>query len=68
MHDKNGNPIKQGDRVKIEGVISGEYATDEYCNITVSIGADQPHGPHNVQSVVTLNAKQVELLPEDSED
>jgi hypothetical protein len=62
MHDRNGTPIKKGDTVTIEGVISDMYATEEYCNVTLRIGYDKPHGPLNVQSSVTLNARQVLLV------
>ena len=64
MHDKNGKPIKAGDKVRVEAVISETFATDEFCNVTLKIGADAPHGPRNVQSTVVLNAAQVELIEE----
>ena len=61
MHDRNGTPVKKGDTVLIEAVIGETYAADDYCNVTLRIGADKPHGPDNVQSNVTLNARQVLL-------
>jgi len=64
MHDKNGKPIKTGDKVRIEAVIEETYATDEFCNVKLGIGKDQEHGAFNIQSTVTLNAKQVELVEE----
>lgn len=62
MHDKNGKPIKVGDKVVVEGVITSANGGDEYCNVTLGIGHDQEHGPHNVRGSLTLNAKQVELV------
>lgn len=32
MHDKNGKPIKKGDKVTIEAVITETHASDEFCN------------------------------------
>lgn len=62
MHDKNGKPIKKGDKVIIEAVVRETYATDEFCNIQLGIGMDEEHAAHNVQAYVTLNAKQVEVV------
>lgn len=64
MHDKNGKPIKVGDKVIIEGEIASTTASEEYCNVTVKIGGDAEHGPFNVTGSVSLNAKQVELIEE----
>jgi hypothetical protein len=62
MHDKNGTPIEKGDKVMIEAVIEEAHATEEFCNVTLGIGKDQEHGPFNIHSTVTLNAKQVEKI------
>lgn len=63
MHDKNGNPIKKGDRVTIEAEIIETYATDTYCNVQLRVTEkDQVHGPNNVQSIVTVNSKQTTLI------
>lgn len=35
MHDRNGSPLKKGDRVLIEGVITDLYAGEDYCNVAV---------------------------------
>lgn len=66
MHDKNGKPLKVGDKVTVEAVIRETYATDEYCNVQIGIGYEdgKEHGAHNVQSIVTINSKQVELVEE----
>lgn len=61
MHDKNGNLIKKGDKVLIEAIVTQTIATDEFCNVSLGIGFDAEHGPHNIHCTVTLNAKQVEL-------
>ncbi|MCW5959283.1 MAG: hypothetical protein KIS76_03920 [Pyrinomonadaceae bacterium] len=62
MHDKNGKPLKTGDRVKVEAVIGECYSGDEYCNVQLKIGYEADNGPSNVHAFVTLNSKQVELL------
>ncbi len=62
MHDKNGNPIKKGDKVIVEAVVLETYATDTFCNVQLGIGRDAEHGEYNVQGTLTLNAKQVELI------
>lgn len=36
MHDRNGTPLKVGDRVMVEGVITNlSESTPDYCNVTV---------------------------------
>lgn len=67
MHDKNGKPIKTGDRVMIEAVITETHASETFCNVTLGIGRDRPHGEYNIQSTVTLNAKQVVLVEKEVE-
>jgi len=62
MHDRNGTPVAKGDVVLVEAVIGDTYATEDYCNVTLRIGHEKPHGPDNVQSTVTLNARQVLLF------
>lgn len=62
MHDKNGTPVKKGDVVLVEAVIGETYACDDYCNVTLRIGHDRPHGPDNVQGNLTLNARQTLLF------
>ncbi len=65
MHDKNGKPLKKGDRVTVEAEIIETYATDEFCNVQLRIGEkDQEHGPFNVQATATVNAKQTVLIEE----
>lgn len=63
MHDRNGNPIKVGDRVSLVGEITSTSAGEEYCNVTVKVTEKgQDHGPYNVQTTVVVNAKQTELI------
>lgn len=62
MHDKNGKPIKQGDKVIVQGIIEQTNASETWCNVTIGIGKDQENSEYNVHGVVTLNAKQVELI------
>lgn len=65
MHDRNGEPIKVGDRVRLEGTVTSTTASEEYCNVTVKVTEkDQEHGPFNVQTTVVVNAKQTELIKE----
>lgn len=43
MHDLNGTPLKVGDRVKIEFVITHVSPGPDYCNISaVSVHARKP--------------------------
>lgn len=65
MHDRNGNPVKVGDRVLVQGEITSTSATDEYCNVTIKITEkDQEHGPFNVTGTLVVNARQTELIEE----
>lgn len=62
-HDRNGKVISVGDEVIIQGKVTyiGSEGSD-YCNVTVEIGKDAEHGPENIHSQVSLNAKQVEKV------
>lgn len=63
MHDRNGNPVKVGDRVLLQGEITQTSEGEEYCNVTVKITEkDQEHGAFNVQGIIVVNAKQTELI------
>lgn len=65
MHDRNGNPVKVGDRVQVQGEITSTSASDDYCNVTIKITEkDQDHGPFNVTGTLVVNAKQTELIEE----
>lgn len=62
MHDKNGKPLKKGDKVLVEAVIEQTHASEDFCNITLGIGKEKEHGADNIHSSVTLNSRQVELI------
>jgi hypothetical protein len=62
MHDKNGKPIKVGDKVIVEAVIEGTSASETFCNVTLGVGRDKEHGEYNIHSTLVVNAKQVELI------
>lgn len=65
MHDRNGTPLTVGDTVVIFAKVKDIQAGDTYCNATLDIGSDKPHGPYNVTSTVTINTKQVLLVDRD---
>lgn len=64
MHDKKGNPVKEGDKVMVEGVIEECYTTEnnEFCNVRIGFGKDKEHGPLNVHGTLSINSQQCELL------
>jgi hypothetical protein len=65
MHDKNGKPIKKGDRVLIEAEITDTSTSETFCNVTLKIGKKgEEHGPYNVTGTVVVNAQQTELIEE----
>lgn len=37
MHDKNGNPIKKGDRVTVEAEIIEASTGVEFCNVQLKV-------------------------------
>lgn len=61
-HDRNGQLLQAGDKVMIPATVKEIYSGEEFCNVSLGIGSEDAHGPHNVQSSVTLNAKQVEKV------
>lgn len=58
-HDKNGKPLKAGDKVIIRATISTVSEGDAYCNLTLA--TDEPMYPGTSKTGLNLNAKQVEL-------
>lgn len=45
MHDKNGTPLKLGDVVTLQAVITELSATEDYCNVAiVSVEGRRPDG------------------------
>lgn len=59
MHDKNGKPLKKGDKVTVEAEIVETYGAVDYCNVQLGIGLDQENGPANVHGRLTINSRQV---------
>lgn len=35
MHDRNGTPLKRGDIVLVEAVVTEVSAHDDYCNVSI---------------------------------
>lgn len=60
-HDNAGQPLKVGDLVMIPCRVKDIYSTDEYCN--VELETLYPMHPSSHHSGITLNAKQVSLVP-----
>lgn len=45
MHDRNGTPLKKGDTVLVEAVITELYESEEYCNVSLkSVEGRRPDG------------------------
>lgn len=65
MHDKNGKPLKKGDRVTVEAEILETSSGVEYCTVHLKVSEKgEDHGPHNVISQIWVNAKQTTLTEE----
>jgi len=61
MHDRNGNPLKVGDKVNVPCTITATQTGEtEYCNVTLV--TDVPMGTRTVGDTISLNAKQAELV------
>lgn len=53
MHDRNGSPLKFGDKVMFVGTITQLSATDDYCNVSVeSVIGRRPDGAKEVLSAI----------------
>ena len=61
MHDRNDTPLKVGDCVLIEGVISNlSESTPDYCNVTVqSVVGRKPDG---LQETLCINTNVLALM------
>jgi len=45
MHDRNGTPLKKGDKIMIEYIITGIISGEGYCNISArSVLGRKPDG------------------------
>lgn len=60
MHDRNGNPLKVGDKVTIEAVITNLCPTPDYCNVTVE--TVHPRKPDGHKECITLNTAVMERV------
>lgn len=56
MHDKNGHPLKVGDRVTVEFEIVEVAATEEFCN--ANLKTVEPMYPSDRRDSYWLNTKQ----------
>jgi hypothetical protein len=59
-HDKNGRVIVAGDVVNIPCTVRDVQQGEEFCN--VNLETIEPMFPRKDRSVITLNARQVELV------
>jgi hypothetical protein len=62
-HDKNGNPLKVGDRVDIPCIITGISAGDDYCNCIVET-TEKMAPEYKYTNTYSLNTKMVERVEE----
>jgi len=71
MHDRNGNPLKVGDRVNIPAVITSCSPSDvvnKYCNIGVALEVKMGLDDEKAYIMtMSLNAGQVEKSQFDEE-
>lgn len=63
MHDKNGKPLTDGDKVTLTCVIRSCTGGPDYCNIMVE--TVEPMFPGEHKTSISLNAKQVEKINSD---
>jgi hypothetical protein len=53
MHDRNGTPLKKGDKVLIEAVVTELYHNEDFCNVTVqTVHGRRPDGAKETISAV----------------
>lgn len=58
MHDRDGQPLKVGDKVFIHATVTETHDPgSEYCNVKVV--TDIPMADRTVRDTIVLNAKQV---------
>lgn len=56
-HDKNGAPLKVGDKVTVECEVTSVQPGTDYCNLSVK--TVEPMHPGKEATTITLNTKQV---------
>lgn len=66
MHDINGTLLEIGNKVYLEAKVEFVNEDNGYCNLTLGIGKDRPHGDDNMQTTVVVNSKQVLLYRKDA--
>jgi hypothetical protein len=64
MHDRNGQPVKKGDRVVLHGTITDAWPGAEVCNVQITI--DDP-GKVGGCPTITTNSRVAELEPIDGD-
>ncbi|MBW3538759.1 MAG: hypothetical protein KY476_00665 [Planctomycetes bacterium] len=62
-HDRNGQPLQEGDVVTLRGRLNQVYAQEDGCNVNVVL--DGPEGEY--QPSISCNAKLVEKAQDGSE-
>ena len=60
MHDRNGKPLKVGDKVNVPCIVTAVQPGAEYCNLTVE--TEEPMFPTQNKNTITFNSKQVEKV------
>lgn len=67
MHDRNGTPLKIGDWVMLEAVVTELYTGEDYCNVTIeSVHGRRPDGMK--EHVSAINTGVLTLLERAKED
>jgi hypothetical protein len=59
-HDKNGQVLNEGDLVSVSARVKSISTGEEYCNVMLE--TVEPMYPGDSSIVLSLNAKQVELV------
>jgi hypothetical protein len=60
-HDSRGILVEKGQRVIVQMIVDSVDPGEEFCNCTLKI--DGEHGPNNVAGSLTLNTKQIRIVP-----
>lgn len=58
-HDRNGTPLKAGDRVTVELIVRSVSPNADACNVTLE--TPKPMPPGGVENCMTINTKQTLL-------
>ena len=61
MHDRNGTPLKAGDRVMLEAIITQISSTEDYCNVSLkTVEGRRPDG--TFETIGGINTAVLTLL------